>query len=100
MTASTYSAINFETEFESFATLIKAMQSDSVINKKVNNILILESYPRRLVLNNWLEQLRRNNAPQKLLQSLTCLFDDVVAEQVLALINKRVIYKKGKTNNL
>ncbi len=91
----TTNAINFETEFESFATLIKAMQTDPVINKKVNNILILESYPRRLVLNNWLEQLRRNNAPQKLLQSLTCLFDDVVAEQVLALINKHVIYKKG-----
>ena len=65
------------------------MRFDPVINKKTINILKMDSYPRRLVLNNWLEQLRRNNAPLKLTQSLACLFDDIIAERVLTIIEKR-----------
>jgi hypothetical protein len=47
------------------------MRDDPVINKKVINILKLESYPRRIVLSNWLEQLHSNNAPNKLTQTLS-----------------------------
>ena len=64
------------------------MRYDPVVNKKVVNILKMDSYPRHIVLSNWLEQLRRNNAPQKLIQTLSYLFDDIIAEKVFGLINK------------
>ena len=78
---------NYESDFEPIEKLLQAMRCDPVINKKVINTLKMDSYPRRLVLNNWLEKLRHNSAPPKLMQSLTCLFDDSTAEKVLALIN-------------
>lgn len=78
-------------QFESLNKLIQVMRDDEVINKKVIEMLQLDSYPRRFVLNNWLERLRGQRAPQNLLSALSCLFDDKVAEQVLTLINKRKI---------
>ncbi len=75
-----------DTEFESFLKLVQAMRKDPVINKKVVHILKMESYLRRLVLNNWLEKLRKENAPKKLTQTLSYLFDDIVAEKTLKLI--------------
>ena len=82
---------NSEYDFDSMAKLLKAMCYDPLINKKVVNILKMDSYPRRLVLSNWLEQLRCNNAPKKLMQSLACLFDDSIAEKVLTFINDHQI---------
>jgi len=76
-----------ETDLEPLKKLLNAMLNDSVINDKVTKILKMDSYPRRIVLSNWLEQLRRNNAPQKLIQTLTHLFDDTVAGQVYGMIN-------------
>jgi hypothetical protein len=80
---------NINNEFESLIKLIEIMQEDSVINEKVIKMLQLDSYQRRSVLNNWLEQLRCINAPCELMQPLACLFDDKVAKKVLTLINKR-----------
>ncbi|MFC2088475.1 hypothetical protein ACFLSX_02655 [Calditrichota bacterium] len=85
----TENSYSLDAEFEPLVTLLKAMRKDPVINKKVVNILKMDSYPRRIVLSNWLEQLRRNNAPIKLTQILSYLFDDIVAEKVLSLINNR-----------
>jgi hypothetical protein len=78
-------------ELESFLRLIQIMSDDQVINKKVITMLQLDSYQRRSVLNNWLEWLRMQNAPQNLLSGLSCLFDDKVVEQVLTLINNHKI---------
>jgi len=80
----------YDPEFEPLAKLLQAILSDPVINKKVVSILKMDSYPRRLVLNNWLEQLRRNNAPKKLTRTLSYLFDDNVAQKVLFLISNRL----------
>ena len=80
-----------DNESESLIKLIQVMRDDSLINKRVIEMLKLNSYQRRAVLNNWLERLREQNAPQKLLSALSCLFDDKIAEQVLALINDRKI---------
>jgi hypothetical protein len=82
---------NIDNQFEPFIKLIQVMRDDSVINKKVIKILQLDPYQRRSVLNNWLERLRRQNAPEKLLSALSCLFDDKVAEQVLSLIDDHEI---------
>ena len=82
---------NYESDFESIERLLKAMRYDPVINKKVVNIFNMDSYPRHIVLSNWLEQLRRNSAPQKLIQSLAFLFDDSIAEKVRSFINDHQI---------
>lgn len=82
---------DIENKFESLKKLIQVMRDDSLINEKVITMLQLDSYQRRSVLNNWLERLRSQNASQKLLSALSCLFDDKVAEQVLTLINNRKI---------
>jgi hypothetical protein len=73
---------------KSITTLLQAMRDDPLINKRIINILMLESYPRRLILSNWLEQLRRKNAPRQLTTTLSYLFDDTIAEKVLRMINK------------
>jgi hypothetical protein len=78
-------------QYESLSRLIQVMRDDGVINEKVITMLQLDSYQRRSVLNNWLEQLQMQNAPQNLLSALSCLFDDKVAEQVLTLIDNRKI---------
>ena len=80
-----------ENEFEPFIKLIQVMRDDPLINKKVIKMLKQNSYQRRIILNNLLEQLRRQNAPESLMQALSCLFDDIVAEKVLTLINNRQI---------
>jgi hypothetical protein len=67
------------------------MRNDPVINNKTAKILKMTSYHRRLVLNNWMEELRRNNATYTLLQSLAFLFDDSIAKRVLTLINDNQI---------
>ena len=77
-----------DNSFDSFGTLIQIMRDDEDINEKVMAVLRLDSYKRRTILNNWLEQLRIQKAPQNLINSLSSLFDDKVAEQVLQFINK------------
>ena len=79
---------NSEYDFDSITKLLQAMRYDSLINKKVINILKMDSYPRQIILCNWLEQLRTQNAPPNLLNALSCLFDDKVADQVLSFIKK------------
>jgi hypothetical protein len=59
-------------------------------------MLKLDSYKRRIVLNNWVEQLRRQQASAKLLNALSCLFDDAIAEEVLTIINNSLISMKDK----
>jgi len=67
------------------------MQNDPVIHDKVIEMLKLDSYQRRSVLNSWLEQLRIHKASESLLSALSTLFDDKIAKEVLALINDRKI---------
>jgi len=75
-------------DFESILKLLRAMCYDPLINRKVINILKLESYPRHIVLSNWLEQLRQKNAPEQLTKTLLYLFDDVIAQKIFTLINR------------
>ena len=85
----TESTYYFDADIEPLVTLLNAMLNDPVINIKVVNILKMDSYPRRIVLSNWLEHLRLKNASHKLMQTLGYLFDDVIADKVLTLINNQ-----------
>ena len=75
----------------SFANLLQAIKEDREINTRVIQLLKSNSYTRRLLLNKWLEQLRRRQAPEKLIHALSCLLDDDIAKNVLSLINNRQI---------
>ena len=86
---------DYEYNFESIASLLRAMRNDPVINRKVTKLLKMDSYPRQIVLSNWLNQLRIKDAPKKLTQTLSYLFDDIIAEKVLTLINNHN-YQKNK----
>lgn len=77
-----------DNSLKSFGTLIEIMRDDKDINEKVMAVLRLDSYKRRAILNDWLEQLRIQKAPQNLINALASLFDDKVAEQVLQFIYK------------
>jgi hypothetical protein len=78
---------------EQFGKLIQVMRNDPEINKRIIQLLKLDSYQRRNVLNRWLEQLRHTSASENLMQALSNLFDDNVAEKVLTLINNHRFLK-------
>jgi len=78
---------DFDKGLDHFIKLMQVMQKDSLINEKVIQMLRLDSYQRRSVLNVWLEQLRNHHASQNLLSALFCLFDDKIADKVLTIIN-------------
>lgn len=73
---------------DALACLIQIARKDPVIKHRLINVLQLNSFERRSVLNIWLEQLRLRNASDELLHVLTGLFDDANAQITLSLINK------------
>ena len=75
-----------ESDFKLIRKLLQAIHDDPVINIKVKSILKMDAYHRRLVLNIWLERLRRKNAPGKLIQTLSIMFDDSIAKKIYRLI--------------
>jgi len=77
-----------DTKTEQFAQLIQIMRDDAEINQRIIQLLKLDSYQRRVVLNRWLEQLRRIDASEKLTQALSCLFDDDISNKTLSLLKK------------
>jgi len=80
--------MNKDTGSEEIACLVKTALEDPVIKQKILELLQLNSFERRSVLNIWLEQLRLRNASEKLLYVLSCLFDDAIAQKTLSLISK------------
>lgn len=86
-------SLKIDAEHEPLFTLLDTILNDPVINNKVDKLLKLDSYPRHIVLSNWLEQLRLNKAPHKLTQTLTYLFDDSIAEKVYNLLNRSKVKK-------
>ena len=76
---------------QSFTSLLQVIKRDEEINSRVVQMLKLKPFQRRLLLNKWLEQLRRKKAPEKLMQALSCLFDDSIAAKVLSLVNNNKI---------
>jgi hypothetical protein len=77
---------NSKTFSEAFANLLQLIIEDQEINSRVVQLLKLDSFRRRLLLNKWLEQLRRKGAAPKLMQALSCLFDNDVAEKSLSFL--------------
>jgi hypothetical protein len=78
---------NSDNNFSDIKRLIQVMQKDPIVHQRVLYMLRLNSYNRRMLLNNWLEQLRTQDATENLLSALAYLFDDKIANEVLILVN-------------
>jgi hypothetical protein len=76
---------------QSFASLLQVIKADKEIRNRVIQLLKANSYTRRMLLNKWLEQLWRKQASDNLMQALSCLFDDSIAEKVLVLFDSQHI---------
>jgi hypothetical protein len=82
---------------QSFTRLLQVIKEDREINTRVIQLLNLDPFVRRLLLNKWLERLRRRQAPESLLQALSLLFEDSTVEQTLKVIN--IEHKNNQLNN-
>ena len=80
---------NTKTFSEPLANLLQLIVEEQEINTRVIQLLKLDSFRRRLVLNKWLEQLRRKGAAHKLMQALSCLFDNDIAEKTLSFLKRK-----------
>ena len=81
---------DIDQDYKSLVKLIHIMRDDPVINEKIIAILEMDSFQRRTVINNWLEQLRKQHAHENLAHALSCLFDDSIAAKVLTIISHRL----------
>jgi hypothetical protein len=82
---------NPKTDYNPFVKLIEVIRDDAEIKAKVKKLLQMGLYRRQTLLNSWLEQLRVYHASEDMLAALSCLFDDKIAAEVLALINHHKI---------
>jgi len=74
------------TKTENLEELIRITCNDKLIKKRILDVLKLSSFERRSVLNQWLEELRLRQAPKNLMNLLSSLFDDTVANTLLTII--------------
>jgi hypothetical protein len=79
---------NCNNDYSDIKRLIQVMQIDPIVRERVLHMLKLDSYNRRMLLNNWLEQLRTHKASEHLLSALVCLFDDKITARILDLIDE------------
>lgn len=75
-------------ENEEFVSLILAARQDSELRNRLVSILSLASFHRRSLLNTFLHELRMKQAPDSLVNAITCLLDDAVAAEALAAIQR------------
>ena len=75
--------MDLDLDLEELSALLK---EDPLIKDRIIEVLKMNPYDRRLVLNNWLEQLRIRRAPENLQHALSALFDNEMAEKVLTMI--------------
>ena len=74
---------------EPFTNLVQIITEDQEINTRIVQLLKLDSFRRRLLLNKWLEKLRRKGATNKLMNALSCLFDNDIAEKTLSFLKTK-----------
>jgi len=72
----------------SFIKLIRVIDNNPELKVRIEQLLRMDSFQRRNVLNNWLEQLRKINAPDKLIITLSYLFDDIIATKTKKILNQ------------
>ncbi|MBW2251881.1 MAG: hypothetical protein JRF60_14955 [Deltaproteobacteria bacterium] len=78
----------FIADDENFIALVKVLKEDYKIRSKIEPILSLDKFNRKSALNTWLEQLKFQQAPEKIISLLSCLIDDDIAKKLLFVIKE------------
>lgn len=73
---------------ESFITLLCVACEDAATHRKLEKILSLADAHRKEVLAALLREMREQQAPPQLMEALSCLQDDAVAERAYQAIFK------------
>ncbi len=71
---------------EALANLILAACEDESLRKQIQAILQLDSFNRQSFLGSYLSQMKLQGAPAPLLEALTALQEDTVAQKTLELL--------------
>jgi hypothetical protein len=73
---------------DAFIDLMRIALEDRDIRKKLTFILKLDSFNRQSLLNTWLNDLKLQRAPKKLIGALSAFLNDDIAEKALEVINE------------
>lgn len=73
---------NYKEDFENeFYTLIQLARETPEIRQKLLVFLKMNDFNRKSFLNTWISDLRLQKAPKSLINGLSCLLDDDVAQK-------------------
>ena len=73
-------------EVDSFITMLLVACEDATINSTLQKLLAQPDHTRRAVVLELTERLRGNAAAPELIEAITCLLDDAVAEKAYQVI--------------
>ena len=73
--------INTDEHIESLVTMLLAACEDAGMNETLDRLLSQPDDNRRFVVQELVNRLRHNDAPQQLIEALLPLLDDAVAEK-------------------
>lgn len=73
-------------EVDSFITMLLVACEDATINSTLQKLLSQPDHTRRAVVLELTERLRGNAASPELIEAITCLLDDAVAEKAYEVI--------------
>ena len=73
-------------EVDGFIAMLDAACEDQYMNKTLEQLLSLPDDKRKDVVLNLLEELNNKNAPKMLLEAISCLIDDKIAERAYEVI--------------
>ena len=80
--------INQNSEAGRIYQLFGPTLEDPLVRKRLIELLQLQPFERRMILNNWIEMYWLKNTGPEIIQALACLYDDKLAAEVLTLISR------------
>ena len=78
---------------DAFVYLVQAAEEDPSIRSQLANILRLDSFNRKSLLSTYIFQMKLKKAPSDLIEAVTYLRDDSIAEKFLGMIQKDKLQK-------
>ena len=80
--------INQNSEAGRIYQLFGPTLADPLVRKRLIELLQLQPFERRMILNNWIKMYWLKNTGPEIIQALACLYDDKLAAEILTLIGR------------
>ena len=80
--------INKKNEARYIDNLFGRTLEDPLVRKRLIELLQLQPFERRMILNNWIETYWLINTGPEIIQALAFLYDDKLAAETLKLVNR------------